>query len=59
MEKWCRISLAGVLLGNCALLIDYFVISIPYAIMIPVLLIAIILIFAGLIVRKKQKKDRI
>ena len=55
MEKWRRISLAGVLLGNCVLLIDYFVTSIPYAIMIPVLLIAIILIFAGLIVRKKQK----
>ena len=59
MEKWRRISLAGVLLGNCALLIDYFVTTIPYAIMIPVLLIAIILIFAGLIVKKKQKKDRI
>ena len=55
MEKWRRISLEGVLLGNCALLIDYFATSIPYAIMIPVLLIAIILIFTGLIVRKKQK----
>lgn len=57
MEKWSRISLVGIILGNGALLIDYFVISVPYVIMIPILLVAIILIFTGLIMRKKQKND--
>ena len=56
MEQWRKISLAGILLGNISLLIDYFFISIPYAIMIPILLVAIVLIFAGLIMRKKQKE---
>lgn len=57
MEQWRKISLIGVLLGNIALLIDYFIISVPYVIMIPILIIAIILIFTGLFMRKKQKKD--
>lgn len=56
MEQWRKISLAGILLGNISLLIDYFFISIPYAIMIPILLIAIVLIFAGLIMRKRKKE---
>lgn len=56
MEQWRKISLAGILLGNISLLVDYFFISIPYAIMIPILLIAVVLIFAGLIMRKKQTK---
>ena len=55
MEQWRRISLIGILLGNIALLVDYFLISIPYVIMIPILIVAIILIFAGLIMRKKQR----
>ena len=55
MEQWRRISLAGILLGNVALLVDYFVISVPYGIMIPLLLVACILIFVGLIIRRKQK----
>lgn len=55
MEKWHKISLAGILLGNGALLIDYFVTYVPYEIMIPVLLISIILIFTGLVMRKKRK----
>lgn len=57
MEQWRRISLVGILLGNIALLIDYFIISVPHVIMIPILLVAIILIFAGLVIRRKQKKD--
>lgn len=57
MEKWRRISLVGILLGNGALLIDYFVISVPYIIMIPILFVASILIFSGLIMRKKHKND--
>lgn len=57
MEQWRRISLIGILLGNIALLVDYFLLSIPYVIMIPILIVAIILIFTGLVMRKKQKKD--
>ncbi|MBQ9083916.1 MAG: hypothetical protein IJY28_10570 [Clostridia bacterium] len=57
MEKWRKISLIGILLGYSALLIDYFVISVPYAIMIPLLMVSIVLIFAGLIQRRKQKKN--
>ena len=57
MERWRKISLAGILLGNIALLVDYFVISVPYVIMLPLLLVAIFLIFTGLIMRKKQKND--
>lgn len=55
-EKWRTISLAGILLGNGALLMDRFVIRFPNVIIIPILLIAIILIFAGIMMRKKQKK---
>ena len=57
MENWRKISLTGILLGYGALLIDYFVISVPYVIMIPLLLVTIILIFAGLIKRRKQKEN--
>ncbi len=57
MEKWRRISLIGILLGNIALLVDYFLISVPYVMMIPILFVAIILIFTGLAMRKKRKKD--
>ena len=57
MEQWRKISLAGILLGNVALLVDYFIISVPHVIMIPILFVAIILIFTGLVMRKNQKKD--
>ena len=57
MEQWRRISLIGILLGNIALLVDYFLISVPHVMMIPILFVAIILIFTGLVMRKKQKKD--
>ena len=56
MEKWRIISLAGILLGNIALLFDYFVIPVPHIVMIPLLLISIVMIFSGLILRKKHKK---
>ena len=55
MKNWRKFSLIGILLGNGALLVDYFVISIPYIIMIPLLIVSIILIITGLIMRKKQK----
>ena len=57
MEKWRKILLAGILLGNGALLIDYFVTSVPHVVMIPILLVAIILIFSGLVMRKKHKNN--
>ena len=57
MELWRKISLVGILLGNIALLVDYFLISVPHVILIPLLIVSIILIFTGLIIRKKQKKD--
>ena len=57
MKQWRKISLIGILIGNGALLVDYFAISIPYIIMIPLLIVSIILIFTGLIIRKKQKND--
>lgn len=56
MEKWRIISLIGILLGNGALLIDYFVISVPHVIMIPLLIVSIIFIFTGLIIRKNKEK---
>ena len=56
MEQWRKISLIGILISNSALLVDYFVISIPYIIMIPLLIVSIILIFTGLIIRKKAKE---
>ena len=56
MEPWRKISLIGILLGNTALLVDYFLISVPYVVMIPILFAAIILIFTGLVIRKKQTK---
>ncbi len=55
MEQWRRISLIGILFGNIALLVDYFIISISYVIMIPILVTAIILIFTGLVMRKKKE----
>ena len=55
MEKWRCISLIGIILGIGIQIIDFFVISIPYVIFIPLEFVAIILIFAGFIIRKKQK----
>ena len=55
MEKWRIISLIGIILGIGMQVLDYFVRGIPYAIMIPAEIVAIILIFAGLIIRKREK----
>jgi len=57
MEQWRRISLIGILLGNVALLVDYFIISVPHVVMLPILFVAIIMIFTGLVMRKKQKEE--
>jgi hypothetical protein len=58
MEKWRIISLVGILLGNAALLFDYFIISVPYVIMIPLLLVSVILIFIGFFIRKKERLNK-
>ncbi len=55
MEKWRCISLIGIILGIAVQIIDFFVISIPYAIIILLDIVAIILIFTGFIIRKKHK----
>uniref|UniRef100_UPI00405782CB hypothetical protein n=1 Tax=Acetatifactor sp. TaxID=1872090 RepID=UPI00405782CB len=57
MEKWRCISLIGIILGIGMQIIDFFVISIPYVIFIPLEIVAIILIYAGFIIRKKQKEQ--
>lgn len=56
MAQWRRISLTGILLGNGALLIDDFIIAIPHIIMIPILSAAVLFVFRGFILRKRQKK---
>lgn len=56
MEKWRCILMIGIVLGIGVQIIDFFVISIPYVIFIPLEIVAIILIFAGFIIRKKKKK---
>lgn len=55
MEKWRLISLIGIILGLGLQVIDYFVISIPYMVIIPLDIVAIVLIFTGLVIRKKEK----
>lgn len=57
MKQWRVISLAGILFGNAALLLDYFIIPVSPIIMIPLLLISITMIFTGLAMRKKSQKD--
>ena len=47
MEQWRRISLIGILLGNVALLVDDFIISLPHVVMLPILFVAIIMVFTG------------
>ena len=56
MERWRWILLIGIILGNVAWIVDSFVISIPYVIMIPLLVVAIMLIFTGFIIRRSKRK---
>ena len=55
MQKWRRISLTGIILGIVAIGIDFLMKGLPYAIIIPLEIISIILIFTGLIIRKVEK----
>lgn len=53
-DSWRCISGAGIILGVVLTALDLWVIRIPYVIIIPLEIISIILIFAGLIIRKRQ-----
>ena len=57
MEKWRWILGIGCVLGIVLTVIDYYIISIPYVIIIPLQVVAIILIFTGLIIRKRSKSN--
>lgn len=57
MEKWRCILGIGCVLGIVLTVVDYFIISIPYVIIIPLQVVAIILIFTGLIIRKRSKSN--
>jgi len=57
MEKWRYILGLGCVLGIVLTVIDYFIITIPYVIIIPLQIVAIILIFTGLVIRKNTKSN--
>lgn len=54
MEKWRYISWAGIILGFIVTAIDFLIVSVPYGIIISMEIVAIILIFAGFIMRKRK-----
>ncbi len=60
MEKWRIIGLTGMILGIILIFVDMIFKDIPYAVIIPLYALFIILIFTGLILRKidmnKKKK---
>lgn len=55
MLKWRYISGIGIILGMVVTVIDFLVEGIPYVITIPLVIVSIILIYAGLIIRKREK----
>lgn len=57
MERWRYILGIGCVLGIVLTVVDYFIITIPYVIIIPLQIVAIILIFTGLIIRKNTKSN--
>lgn len=57
MEKWRCILWIGTILGIGVQILDFLVKGIlPYVIIIPIEIVAIVLIFSGFIVRKIEKK---
>lgn len=56
MKMWRRILMTGIILGFVVQVIDFFVITIPYIIIIPLEIVAIVLIFTGFIMRKREKE---
>lgn len=57
MKKWRSTLCMGIILGMIVNLMDHFVENIPYVIIIPLQMVAIVLIFSGFIMRKIQKKN--
>ena len=57
MEKWRCIGWTGIILGIGVQILDYFVENIPFGIMIPIEIVAIVMIFTGLIIRKREKNQ--
>lgn len=55
MLKWRYISGIGIILGMVVTVIDFLVEGISYVITIPLVIVSIILIYAGLIIRKREK----
>lgn len=55
MAKWRCISVIGIILGMVVTVIDFLIEGIPYVITIPLIIVSIILIYAGLIIRKREK----
>ena len=58
MSKWRLLFWSGVIIGIMVKILDHFIEGIPILIVIVFEIIAITLIFAGLITRKKQIKRR-
>ena len=58
MSKWRLLFWSGVIIGIMVKILDHFIEGIPILIVIVFEIIAITLIFAGLITRKKQLKRR-
>ena len=56
MEKWRLIMLGGMALGVVVLIVDALVANAPYVIIIPLQVVAIALLFGGLIMRGRDKK---
>lgn len=55
MVKWRCISGTGIILGMVVTFIDFLVEGISCVIIIPLVIMSIILIYAGLIIRKREK----
>lgn len=58
MSKWRLLFWSGVIIGIMVKILDHFIEGIPILIVIVFEIIAITLIFTGLITRKKQLKRR-
>lgn len=54
MVKWRCISGTGISLGMVVTTIDFLVEGIPYVMTIPLVIVSVILIYAGLIIRKRE-----
>lgn len=59
MKKWRLMSLVGILLGIVLEVIDYFVAEIPYMIIIPLQIVAIVMIFGGFIWRNVRLQRKV